>query len=261
MTWRVRRASAHLWPPAMTSVRALNLDSIWIAVTNPRHQPEVPFPVPTRVSPRMRPPAPARASSVSIQCTAAARTQLLRRAPCVWHLAAHPEARPTRLGRCLGASRCAAMGASETHEHVAMSEPPAAGQATGVGGFCGVHHVAVCCASLEVSLDFYARLLGALQCLQQSVERRGCHGACQCAEPAGPLVDASPLPRFAAQPRSPGGQAAVPGRLAVGGYVRRSSPSLFATRCALHQTDSTPSHVGFPHFAVHAKQPTRTHRP
>ena len=41
-----------------------------------------------------------------------------------------------------------------------LSEPPAAGEATGVGGFCGVHHVAVCCANLEVSLDFYARLLG-----------------------------------------------------------------------------------------------------
>ena len=204
-----------------------------------RHQPEVPFPVPTHVSTRMRPTAPARASSASTQCTAAARTQLLRRAPCVWHLAAHHEARLTRLGRCVGASRCAAMGASEKHQHVVMSEPPAAGQATGVGGFCGVHHVAVCCANLEVSLDFYARLLGALQCMQQSVERRGCHGACQCAELASPRVGLAPLHRFAAQPRSPGGQAAIPRRLAVGGYVRRSSPSLFATCFALNQTDST----------------------
>jgi len=43
---------------------------------------------------------------------------------------------------------------------VTQARPPADGEATGLG-FRGVHHVAVCCASLEASLDFYCGVLGA----------------------------------------------------------------------------------------------------
>jgi len=41
-----------------------------------------------------------------------------------------------------------------------QATPPQDGNATGLG-FQGLHHVAVCCASLERSLDFYCGLLGA----------------------------------------------------------------------------------------------------
>jgi hypothetical protein len=54
-------------------------------------------------------------------------------------------------------------GAAQPMGDVIGPPPPAeaAAAATGIGGFVGIHHAAVCVANLDVSLAFYCGVLGA----------------------------------------------------------------------------------------------------
>ena len=104
------------------------------------------------------------------------------------------------------------------HQPVVQPLPPVDGESTGLG-FQGVHHVAVCCADLQRSLDFYCGLLGATCVALRAVvlkpagcgHSRGCCFLWWCAETkslTSPTRNTARA-RLATEPSTASGQATV----------------------------------------------------